>query len=116
MITKNQTQKLEGSMMMFNPDTRVLQRGNLVLMLDEERAMVHVKNDVTGIETLEYFDSPDQRYVIEWLMWAIEQTHTDVDVGISTVTIDTVDCTCNGLGETQNADGDWIRCKACEGA
>lgn len=103
--------------MLFDPSRRVLLRGELMLETDGKgRSEITVKNDVTGITEHLVFQSGSLWIPVMQLIQAIQDTHTDVDVGVTIVDGSGGVCgDCDGMGELPDADGNWRVCERCGG-
>lgn len=83
MTTKTFTDQMHGQTLLFDARSNQLMRGQICIKLDTDQASIQLENDVTGITDTRHFTSPDQIEVINWIIGAVQDTHTDVDLGIS---------------------------------
>lgn len=112
MTTKTITDQMHGTTMLFDTRTDTLMRGKLSVIVDTDRAEIRLENDVTGIATSHAFTSPEQVGMMKWFIQAVQDTHTDIDLGMPR--IDPVCLHCTGLGEVDD-NGTWRKCEMCDG-
>lgn len=111
------TDLLHGSSMLFDPSRGVVLRGEIRLQTDGKgRSEITVKNDVTGVQEHLVFQTGALWIPVMQLIQAIQDTHTDVEIGLTVIDGSGGVCSdCHGLKEMEDDEGNWVACKACGG-
>ena len=110
-------EELRGNSLLFDPTRGVVLRGEIRLMSDGKgRSEIHVRNDETGNAEHLVFSSGGLWIPVLQLIQAIQDTHTEVDIGVSVIDGNGGPCSmCGGLVEGYDDEGNTITCPQCGG-
>lgn len=111
----DRTRMLTGDAVLANIETRMVMYGTITFWTDNRsKAMVIVKNPVTGNEDRITVTAPGPWWVIQHQMQIIEEQFTGSPMLEVQRTKTVTDCaTCGGVGGAYDKDGNWIECPEC---